>query len=184
MKKWCGMQILCNFAVQTRTTRGYNLKNAENMEILAMWHLWLIAAIVLVIVELFTNIIASFCLAIGCVAACIGAACDVSLSMQLLLLAIGSVVAFMLIPPLVKKHRLNQSKGQEDVTNMGALIGRTALVLEDIDGDKKGRVKVDGDNWQAVCQNGVRFAAGEKVRIVSYDSIVLTVEAENKETLN
>ena len=146
------------------------------MEFLEVWHLWLIAAVALIIIELFTSMIATFCLAIGCVAACLAALFDAGTGIQLLVLAIASVVAFALIPPLVKKHRLASRDGSDDVSNMGALIGRSATVVEPIRPGEKGRVKVDGDNWQAVAPGGGSFEVGDVVKITGYDSIVLSVE--------
>ena len=40
-----------------------------------------------------------------------------------------------------------------------------------------GRVKVDGDSWQARSRHPQEsFLVGDRVRIHSYDSIILTIE--------
>ena len=60
---------------------------------------------------------------------------------------------------------------------MGALIGRTAIVTERINGSAvQGRVKLDGDNWQAVCLDTVAAEPGDEVEIVGYNSIILHVK--------
>lgn len=146
------------------------------MDFFAVWQLWLCVAAVLIIIELFTGMIATFCLAVGCVAACIAAACGAGTGVQLLWLAIGAVVAFILIPPLVKKHRRGAKNPAAGASNMDALIGRTAKVVEAIHPGDMGRVKIDGDNWQAVAPSGMRFEKGDTVRVTGYDSIVLSVE--------
>jgi membrane protein implicated in regulation of membrane protease activity len=60
---------------------------------------------------------------------------------------------------------------------MDALIGRVVVVTQTIpaDGDL-GRIKIDGDNWQARSVNGEEIEEGRKVRVVSYDSIIIEVE--------
>ncbi len=47
-----------------------------------------------------------------------------------------------------------------------------------IEPGRLGRVKVDGDNWQARARHPQEaFMIGQRVRIHSYDSIILTVES-------
>ena len=77
-----------------------------------------------------------------------------------------------------------ERKGQYK-SNMESLIGRTATVIEEIPAEDAGRVKVDGDEWQAVLSrenDDIRprenIPVGAKVVIVSYDSIILTVKSE------
>ena len=73
-------------------------------------------------------------------------------------------------------------------SNMESLIGREATVIEMIPAEDVGRVKIDGDEWQAVLaredDNEPRrdIQVGEKVIIVSYDSIILTVKTKKSET--
>ena len=59
---------------------------------------------------------------------------------------------------------------------MEALKGRVVEVIESIPEHGIGRVRVDGDRWQARTANGNVIQAGSKVRIVSYESIIVIVE--------
>jgi membrane protein implicated in regulation of membrane protease activity len=59
---------------------------------------------------------------------------------------------------------------------MDALIGRFAVVVEDIPASGLGRVKLDGDNWQAKCAGGLAAASSQRVEVVDYDSIILIVK--------
>ena len=61
-------------------------------------------------------------------------------------------------------------------TNADALIGRQALVSEEIKPVVGGRVKVDGDDWKAVTADGKSVEAGKAVKILKVDSVILTVE--------
>ena len=63
---------------------------------------------------------------------------------------------------------------------MDALKGRVAEVVETIPSDGGfGRVRVDGDRWQARSVDGGAFSVGDKVRVIGYDSIILDVESIN-----
>ena len=50
------------------------------------------------------------------------------------------------------------------------------MVIEEVQPQRSGYVKVDGDEWRAVSADGSLIKRGEKVRIVKMESIVATVE--------
>lgn len=68
-----------------------------------IWVMWLIATAVLVIIELITGMVASFCLAIGCLASMIVSLFSTSVNMQLLALAIGTILSFIFLAPVIRK---------------------------------------------------------------------------------
>lgn len=144
-------------------------------EFLSGWTLWLILAALLVIVELLTGTFAAFCLVGGCVVALACSLLGFGVEAQLAGAAVGTVVTFLAFKPLIRKQREARHK-KECVSNMDALIGRTVVVAEAIGENAVGRVRIDGDNWQARTADGSAVAAGEKVRVAGYDSIVLIVE--------
>ena len=144
-----------------------------------IWVMWLIATAVLVIIELITGMVASFCLAIGCLASMIVSLFSTSVNMQLLALAIGTILSFIFLAPVIRKWQ--QQKGEKNPktqnSNMHALIGRTVVVTQTIPADGElGRIRIDGDNWQARSISGAEIEEGRKVRVVSYDSIIIEVE--------
>lgn len=144
-----------------------------------IWVMWLIATAVLIVVELITGMVASFCLAIGCLASMIVSVVTTDIEMQLLALAIGTILSFMFLAPMIRKWQNN--KGEKNPisqnSNMDALIGRIVCVTESIPEDGGlGRIRIDGDNWQARSANGCEIAIGKKVKVVSYDSIIIEVE--------
>lgn len=146
-----------------------------------VWIIWLIFAAALVIVELLTQWISSFCLAIGCMAAMIGELCGASVVWQLVWLALGTIAGFVCFIPFFK-HRIERKKLSADpaaaASNMDALVGRTARVIVQIPSQGLGRVKLDGDNWQAAC--AIPVAVGAEVKVVGYDSIILKVIPVNQ----
>lgn len=139
------------------------------------YQIWLIAAIVLVILEIFTSGFGVICFAVGAVFSALGAYLELNLIWQLVIFAAASMLAFIFIRPVVL--RVLEKKSKEVKTNADALIGKVAMVSEAIDSEKNtGRVAVDGDDWKAVSQDGSVINKGEKVEIVSRDSIILTVK--------
>ena len=144
------------------------------------WILWLIIAAVLVIVEILSQMVWTLCLAIACVAALVACLMGCTLPVQLAVLAVASVVAYLVLVPYFKKihHQATEREGRAARTGMDALIGMDATVVQAIEPGRLGRVKVDGDNWQARARHeGESFMIGQRVRIHSYDSIILTVES-------
>jgi membrane protein implicated in regulation of membrane protease activity len=141
-----------------------------------LWILWLIAFLLLAVIEVITQWLTTFCFAVGSLVALICALCGVSPLYQLLLLAISALLSFFLFAPYFQ--RLHQRKGlsSKSESNMDALIGRMAHVTDDIPATSTGRVKVDGDNWQARSYDGNSISKNEEVEILDYDSIILIVK--------
>ena len=143
------------------------------------WIIWLIIAAVLVIIEIISQMVWTLCLAIACAAALAACLLGCSLPVQLAVLAIASVVAYLVLVPYFKRmhHLATEREGPAARTGMDALIGMEATVVQSIEPGRLGRVKVDGDNWQARARHdGDAFMIGQRVRIHAYDSIILTVE--------
>ena len=138
-----------------------------------IWHIWIIAALILVIIEIFTSGFAVICLAFGAVGGAIACACDASMEMQLLAFAITSFVALILVRPLLLRFFPKEEKVK---TNANAMIGRRGVVCNAISGSEGGRVVIDGVDWKARSTDGTDIADGETVEIVDIDSIVLIVK--------
>ena len=138
-----------------------------------VWHIWIIVALVLVIVEIFTSGFAVICLAVGAVGGSIAASCDCSFKIQLLAFAIASFIALLLVRPLLLRFFPKEEKVK---TNANAMVSRRGVVCNAIEGVEGGRVMIDGVDWKARSANGEDIAQGEKVEIVEIDSIVLIVK--------
>ncbi len=137
-----------------------------------IWHYWAIVAIIFVVGEIFTSGFALVCFAVGSVGGAIAAAAGATIEWQLGIFAIATFVAFLAVRPLLKRL---SSKDQIQ-TNADALIGRTAKVVETIEENGRGRVAVDGDIWQAESDENGDILVGEKVEIISRESIILNVK--------
>lgn len=143
-----------------------------------IWIIWLAIAIGLLLTEVLTQMIWTICLAIGCLVAMVLSLCDVNLLWQVISLSVASVIAFFWIVPVARRwHEASLRKRPDDTrTGMDALLGRRAAVIEDVTPDKLGRVRIDGDCWQASCRSGLSIPRGSEVVVTAYDSIVLLVE--------
>src|SRR5690606_17357430 len=112
------------------------------------WQIWLILAIVLLIVEIFTVTFLTASLAVGCLAAGIFSYLGFDINLQLIVFSIVSIIAFFGARPFMKKYAYKA--GGNVRTNMEALIGQIGRVSETIDpATGSGRVQVGGDDWRA-----------------------------------
>lgn len=148
---------------------------------MGIWIIWLIVIGLLLIVEVLSQMVWSLCLAIGCVAGLVASLCGGTLVWQIILTAIASVAAYIILVPAFKKwHALKVDENSKiSRTGMDALLGRTTIIYEEIRPDRPGRARIDGDNWQVTTSsNGGFLPRGTKVSVVGYDSIILFVEPE------
>lgn len=140
-----------------------------------IWLYWVIFALILFIIEMFTAGFAVICLSIGAGGAAIAAATDATLEVQLLTFAIVSLVALAGVRPLLK--RLFYRDGEKVATNSSAMVGKHGIVCSDVDGDdESGRVIIEGVDWRAKSLDGDTIPKGTKVVVVAIDSVVLTIK--------
>lgn len=145
---------------------------------MSLWILWIALAAILLIIEVCTQMVWTLCVAIGCVAALCGEGLGLSLAWQLVLLALASVIAFVVLVPKVRRwhDRQVQREGRAARTGMDALLGRRGVVTHEIKPEEPGRVRIDGDSWQAVVPDLTgTVRRGSEVVVTGYDSIILTV---------
>ena len=135
---------------------------------------WLIAAIVLVIIEICTAGFGSICFAIGAGFSALAAALGADFTWQTVIFVIVSLLTFIFLRPVILRFLDKNSK--EVKTNAEAIVGRKGVVSERIDREHHtGRVAIDGDDWKAVSENGEIIEKGTEVEIVKLDSIIVTV---------
>lgn len=140
-----------------------------------IWHIWLLAAILLFMIEILMTNFVAVCIGVGALVTGVSAYMGLNLTQQLLLFASFTFLILFFIHPFIKKFIFKSEKIV--TTNADALLGKKATVVEDIDKNKLlGRVKIDGNNWKAVSFDGKPIIKGRIVTIVSYDSIFLTVK--------
>ena len=139
------------------------------------YYYWLIAAIVLVIVEICTAGFGALCFAIGAAFSAIVSGVGGNLTWQIAVFVVVSMLTFIFLRPVVMRFLDKKSKNVK--TNAEAIIGRKGIVSERIDASQHtGRVAIDGDDWKAVSEDGSVIDKGVDVEIVKLDSIIVTVK--------
>ena len=135
---------------------------------------WLVAMVILLIVEGAVPGLVSIWFALGALAAMISAFFDAPFWLQLLWFIVVSVAALCLTRPIVKKY-IN-SKVQP--TNADALIGKECVVTESIDNiNGMGAVKISGQVWTArSADDSVAIEQGQVVRVKEIQGVKLIVE--------
>jgi membrane protein implicated in regulation of membrane protease activity len=136
------------------------------------WGWWLLAALVLVGVEILTLDLVFAMLAAGALAAGVTALLGGPPLAQVL---IGSGVAVLMLAavrPVALRH-LRQTP--QTRTGVAALVGRQGVVVETVDRDT-GRIKLAGEIWSATpYEPGQRIDVGRTVDVVRIDGATAVV---------
>ena len=135
---------------------------------------WLIAMVVLLIIEAVVPGLISIWFALGALAALISALFHAPVWLQIVWFVAVSVLTLILTRPLVKKYVNNRVTP----TNADMVIGKDAVVTEGIDNlHAKGAVLLDGKTWTArMAQESVKSEPGETVRVLRIEGVKLIVE--------
>ncbi len=142
---------------------------------MSAWVIWLIAAAVLLLAEVLSQAVWAMCFAVGCLAAMVLSFFIPSAAVQAIVAAVVAVMSWILFAPAVRRWEHRRSK--QSRTGMDALLGRKAVVTEEIRPGECGRARIDGDFWQIRVPGVDRIIRrGEEVSVTAYDSIILTGE--------
>jgi membrane protein implicated in regulation of membrane protease activity len=142
---------------------------------LEIWQIWVIAAVVLFIAEIFTPGLLLASLGVACLAAGLVSYLGMGIEAQVIVFCVSALVAFFGIRPFFVKHAYFSDTKIK--TNVDALIGKTGRVVETIDlSQNKGRVIVGGENWKGVSIDETVIEAGEKVTVVKVEGTKLFVK--------
>ena len=135
--------------------------------------LWIIAATVFSLIEIFTFNMVTIWFVIGSVCALITSLLDFSTLVQIWVFTITSILCLFVTKPLVAR----KIAVQKTSTNADRIIGMTAVVTEDITNEKfAGKVKVNGQEWSAISIDGSVKSEGDTVTIKNIDGVKLIVE--------
>ena len=130
---------------------------------MATWLLWLIAAAVLLGIELASLDLIFAMLAGGAAAAAVAAAVGLPPVLQALVFALASVGLLGGVRPVAKRHLQH---GPAIRTGIDAIEGSSALVLEAVD-KHHGQVKIGGEVWTArPYDDSQTIETGEEVQVM------------------
>lgn len=134
--------------------------------------LWGIAAVVLVVVEMFTMEFTCLSLAIGCVLGATAGAAGFPPVVQMGAALLGAVAGMGLLAPKLRRRLAPR----DTATGLDALPGTEAVVTEAIFPPTQGKVKLDGVVWQASANEEI--PAGAIVMVTEVDGACLSVIAQ------
>lgn len=141
------------------------------------WHIWVAAALILLIAEIFVPGFILACLAIGAVGGAMGDLLGLGWEGQTLIASLTATLSLIFIRPIAMKAWFS---GSGVKTGTEALIGRTAEITTEVDPQTGfGRCKIDGDDWKMEFASGSSTegaSKGTKVKIKSVESAILIVE--------
>lgn len=144
-----------------------------------IWQIWIIASVLLFIVEVFAPTFLASCIAIGCLASGIFAFLDFGFKTQLVVFSVGAIISFFCIMPFMMKYAHKKSINVK--TNANALVGKIGRVAVTIDNSRnQGRAIVEGDDWKVETENDEIVNEGEKVEVLKVNSTILIVKPINK----
>lgn len=140
---------------------------------------WLIAFVLLLVIEIITVGLTTVWFAAGALAAFIVSLITSNILVQILVFLIVSLGTLFMIRPVAVRY-LNQNR---EKTNVDSIIGRSAIVTGAIDNLRaEGTVNVSGQEWTArSVDDSVKIAKDSRVKIIKIQGVKLIVEEEKED---
>lgn len=134
--------------------------------------IWMIVLVVLVVGEAVTVGLTFIWFAVGALAGLMVAIAGGEVWLQVVVFLVLSGLTLVLVRPLAAKLL----KPGYSPTNADRVIGKTALVTEEIDNvEGKGAVKISGQEWTARSEQNQTIAVGTEVRILRIEGVKVFV---------
>ena len=141
------------------------------------WGWWVLGALVLLGIEALTLDLVFASLAVGAVVGAIVAALGAPVLAQVLAAVVAALLTLFVLRPV----GLRMLKTEKTDTNVDALIGAGALVMERVDA-RGGSVKIGGEIWSArVSRAGTEFLAGADLVVVAIEGATAVVDVPTTE---
>lgn len=140
-------------------------------------YIWLGVAVLTALVEAAVPALVSIWFVPGALAALVVSLLGGAVWLQIVMFLAVSVLALIITRPIAKKL----SGGKSESTNADMVIGRSALVTEEIDNIKAvGRVSVMGNSWSARSEDGTVIGVGSSVTVERIEGVKLIVSAQQR----
>lgn len=134
---------------------------------------WLVAGVLLVVLEAVTAALISIWFVGGAAAALIAALCGGPLWLQIGLFVVMSALLLLVLRPFLRK----QIKGEKERTNVDANLGKYGVVTETIDNlNGSGHILIDHADWTARSMDGANIAVGSRVVVRKIEGVRAWVE--------
>jgi membrane protein implicated in regulation of membrane protease activity len=136
------------------------------------WVLWMIAAGLLAVGEMFTLGFFAGPIAVAAVLAAVVALAGAGVAVQWIVFIAASLGSLLLLRPIARRHLRTPAQIR---TGTAALIGAPAIVLERVD-DRGGQVKIAGEVWTARSYDEDQsFEPGARVEVMKIDGATALV---------
>jgi membrane protein implicated in regulation of membrane protease activity len=136
------------------------------------WLAWLILAAVLGVAELLTATLAFALIAAAAVVAAVVSAAGLGLAFQLIAFVLAAGAGLGVIRPFALRHIAQPPQLR---TGTAALIGRTAIVVEETTGHS-GRVRINGELWSSrAYDDSLVIPVGSKVDVMQIEGATALV---------
>jgi len=136
------------------------------------WVLWMIAAGVLAVGEIFSLSFFLGPIAIAAVIAAAVAAAGAGVAVQIAVFVMASLGSLLLLRPIARRHLRVPSQLR---TGTAALVGASAVVTDRVDGDG-GQVKLSGELWTARAYDEDEvIEPGQRVRVMQIEGATALV---------
>ena len=139
-----------------------------------LWMLWTLVAMVCFVMEMVSGDFYITCFGIGALVSVAVSFLPLPFWVQIVVFACASIASIFLLRPILLEV-INRNRDHRE-SNMDAVIGRLGYVSETILAGRHGRVSIDGDDWKAVSDDVADIEAGQRVKVVAHESIILKVE--------
>lgn len=139
------------------------------------WSFWLIFGLLLLVFEMLTPggfFTFFFGVAAFVVAGLVWAGFLDSGPGQWLTFGVLGTVLILALRPLVRK------KFETNTPKVDQLVGQTAIALETLDMNGRGKVELRGTTWSAVYSGSGSVLKGDRLRVTKVDGLSLIVEKE------
>jgi membrane protein implicated in regulation of membrane protease activity len=142
-----------------------------------LWAGWLALAVALGAAELLSLDLILLMLAVGCIAGAITGVLGAAVILQVLVAGVASIAMLAAVRPNLIKHL---HSGPDLQLGHGKVVGREALVTEDISSHQPGRVKLAGEIWSArPYDDTLTIKAGETVEVLAMKGATVFVHPAN-----
>ncbi|MHA6616852.1 NfeD family protein [Pseudonocardia sp. DLS-67] len=138
-----------------------------------MWVVWLIAAVGLIVLEVFTLTAALGILGGAALITALSAALGLPLPLQLVVFSGAAVAGVGLLGPVARRHLKGPHGGAP--FGVDAVVGKPGYVLQEVNG-REGRVRIGGEEWTArAVDDTVVIPAGATVGVLQIDGATAVV---------
>ncbi len=139
-----------------------------------MWVIWLIAAVGLIVLEIFTLTAAVGILGGAALVTALAAALGLPLPLQFVVFSGAAVAGVGLLSPIARRHLMG-ARGGGLPFGVDALVGKPGYVLREVTG-RDGRVRIGGEEWTArAMDDSVVIPPGATVDVLQIDGATAVV---------